>query len=282
MNKKKNAKEQKETLLAFIPVLHKGYIDLFKKYPYKLYIFDYSIINQYTSLTRDLRVIDPLELKKAIEGLDIFKEVHILEKEDFKKIKGNDLILPDEDISHKIVDEHFKSKNVRYEKVFLRWDKIITTTEHVVPEYRKKVKSKEKREIIKKAFNEAEKSSDWWRRIGAVLVKGNKILIISHNRHLPTDYHLYQNGDPRSNFNAGERLDIYTSIHGESDIIAKAAKRGISLEGTDIYVTTFPCSNCARLIGESGIKRVYYSEGYSRLDAEDIFRAYGVDIFLVE
>ena len=112
-------------------------------------------------------------------------------------------------------------------------------------------------------------------------MKNKKVILRSHNRHLPTDYHLSTLGDPRSNFDKGERLDIYTSIHGESDLVAKAASKGISLKGTSIYVSTFPCSNCARLLAEAGVKKVFYEKGYSRLDAENVLNAYGVEIILV-
>ncbi|MDQ5893226.1 MAG: dCMP deaminase [Patescibacteria group bacterium] len=275
-------KKKEKILLAFIPVLHKGYIDLFTKYPNKLYIFGQSIINEYVFLTRDLRTINPILLKQAIEGMGIFKEVVVLEKSNLSEIKNEALIMPDEVVSHDFASKKLNAKNVTFEKVFLRWDRFISKNDDVIPEGRLRVKDKKSRDMIKKAFVEAEKSSDWWRRIGAVLTKKGKVVLVSHNRHLPTDYHMHQNGDPRSNFNAGERIDIYTSIHGEADIIAKAARQGISLEGTEVYVTTFPCSNCARLIGESGIKKVFYSKGYSRLDSEDVLKAYDVEIYLVE
>jgi dCMP deaminase len=60
------------------------------------------------------------------------------------------------------------------------------------------------------------------------------------------------------------------------------AKEGVSLKEGSIYVTTFPCSNCARLLCEAGIKKVFYKNGYSRLDAESIFKFYGVEIVLVK
>ena len=213
--------------------------------------------------------------------MGIFKEVVVLEKSNLSEIKNKALIMPDEVVSHDFAKK-IKSKDVSFEKVFLRWDKFISKNDDVIPEGRLRVSDKKSREMLEKAFEQAEKSSDWWRRIGAVLVKNGRVAIVSHNRHLPTDYHMHQNGDPRSNFNAGERIDIYTSIHGESDVIAKAARKGLSLKGTSLYVTTFPCSNCARLIGESGIKKVFYSKGYSRLDSEDVLRAYDVEVYLVE
>jgi dCMP deaminase len=132
------------------------------------------------------------------------------------------------------------------------------------------------------ADKESELSSDWWRQIGAVFVKEGKVLYKAHNHHLPSDFHLGTFGDPRSNFDKGEKPEIYTSIHSEANIVAMGAKEGVSLKGGSIYVTTFPCSNCARLLCEAGVKKVFYKNGYSRLDAENIFKSYGVEIVLVK
>ena len=60
--------------------------------------------------------------------------------------------------------------------------------------------------------------------------------------------------------------------------IAKAAQMGVSLEGSTIYVTTFPCPVCAKLIVYSGIERVVFSEGYAILDAQDILNSYSITI----
>jgi dCMP deaminase len=44
--------------------------------------------------------------------------------------------------------------------------------------------------------------------------------------------------------------------------IAQAAKNGIMIEGADLYVTARPCWNCFRVIANTGMKNVYYSEEY--------------------
>ena len=132
------------------------------------------------------------------------------------------------------------------------------------------------------AFSETEKSSDWWRQIAAIAVKDKKVLLKAHNHHMPTDFHLSVNGDPRSNFDAGQHGEIYTSIHAEAEVVAKAAEQGLSLKGVSLYSTTFPCPNCARLIAQTGIKKVYYSRGYSLLDAERILEHFGIEIILVQ
>ncbi|NCS97095.1 MAG: deoxycytidylate deaminase, partial [Candidatus Pacebacteria bacterium] len=82
--------------------------------------------------------------------------------------------------------------------------------------------------------------------------------------------------DPRNSFHKGEHIELSTAIHAEAALIADAAKKGISLEGTQLYVTTFPCPACAKLIACSGITKLYFSEGYSMLDGEKILNDAGV------
>ena len=48
------------------------------------------------------------------------------------------------------------------------------------------------------------------------------------------------------------------AIHSEVDAICNAASEGVKLQGATIYVSRYPCENCARAIAESGIKRVVY------------------------
>ena len=48
------------------------------------------------------------------------------------------------------------------------------------------------------------------------------------------------------------------------------------------FVSTFPCPVCAKSIAVAGIKKVYYCQGYSLLDAEDILRPYGVELIFVK
>lgn len=272
-------------LIAFVPVLHKGYLELFKQYPDELGILDLDVIADYTSLIRDLRLIDPHELKLAIEGLRIFPRVRVLSKADLATLGASsmNIVMPDEDVSRDLAAKYFGDR-VTFASVGIRqrWDHKFVNEENSVAPHRVISKAAADIEFMQTAVAEAEKSQDWWRQIGAVLVKDGKVVYKNWNRHLPSDFHLAYNGDPRSNFDRGQRLDIYTSVHAEAGIIAKAAKAGLALEGTSIYTSTFPCPNCARLIGEAGIKKVYYQKGYSLLDGENILNVYGVEIVLVE
>jgi dCMP deaminase len=51
-------------------------------------------------------------------------------------------------------------------------------------------------------------------------------------------------------------------LHAESNALAKLAKSNDSGDGADLFVTHAPCIHCAKLIYQSGIRRVYYSENY--------------------
>ncbi len=54
------------------------------------------------------------------------------------------------------------------------------------------------------------------------------------------------------------------SVHGEMEAILSANRQGKSVRGQNLYVTTFPCHNCAKHIVGSGVKRVVYVEPYSK------------------
>jgi deoxycytidylate deaminase len=137
-------------------------------------------------------------------------------------------------------------------------------------------------ELLGRAYREAELSSDWWRQVGAVIVREGKIICAAHNAHMPSEHTPYIVGDPRSSFDAGERIDLSSALHGEVGAIAIAAKRGIPLLGADIYVTTFPCTNCARAIAGAGFSRVFYAEGYSQIEGEEVLRSRGIEIVRVQ
>jgi len=51
-------------------------------------------------------------------------------------------------------------------------------------------------------------------------------------------------------------------IHAEQNAISQCAKYGINTNNTNLFVTTLPCLDCARLIIASGIKRIYYINDY--------------------
>lgn len=70
-----------------------------------------------------------------------------------------------------------------------------------------------------------------------------------------------------------EILDITEfgrAVHAEMDALLTCARTGVSLKGSILYVTTFPCHNCTRHIIAAGIQRVVYIEPYAKSRAEEL------------
>lgn len=89
--------------------------------------------------------------------------------------------------------------------------------------------------------------------VGCAVVKDNRIVSTGYNGHLP--------GTPHDTIVRDGHEQM--TIHAETNAIADAAKRGISLDGSSIYVTHMPCLNCAKVLIASGIKQIYYAEHYN-------------------
>lgn len=60
------------------------------------------------------------------------------------------------------------------------------------------------------------------------------------------------------------------AVHAEMSAIMQASRVGISLKGSVLYCTTFPCHNCAKHIISTGIERVIFVEPYPKSQAENL------------
>ncbi len=107
------------------------------------------------------------------------------------------------------------------------------------------------------------------------------MVLRSYNMGVPDDNTPYQLGSIRDLFKAGERQEMSPTIHAEQAIVSEAAKRGIKLLGTSLYLTHYPCPLCAKLIAYSGIKKLYFSEGASNLDGGKVMESFDIKIFRI-
>jgi len=272
------------TVVAYIPALHKGYIDFFKKYSGDLFILGRDLVLEQPRMDRDIRAMDPEDVATVVKALNIFNSVKVLTKDTLSLLEGKkNIVMPDEDVSRIFVETYLKEKEITYIPVFLRWDKhtALKTNNPTNPDRKISTDDFDK-EMMGKAYELTKKSSDWWRNIGALVTKNGEIVLTGYNHPLPNDQIHNILGDPRSNFDYGVSFELSKFLHAEAAIIAEAAKKGISLEGTTLYVTTFPCPVCAKSVATAGIKKVYYQEGYSLLDAEDILKSFNVEIVQVQ
>lgn len=65
-------------------------------------------------------------------------------------------------------------------------------------------------------------------------------------------------------------------LHAESNLVAKAAREGISLKGSTVVVSLSPCIQCAKQLYQSGVERVVYKEDYRDPSGVKYLKAHGV------
>lgn len=111
------------------------------------------------------------------------------------------------------------------------------------------------------------------RQVGALIVKDRMIISDGYN------------GTPSGFENICEDENGVTKpyvLHAEANAITKVAKSGNSSEGATLYVTASPCIECAKLIIQSGIKRLVYRDEYRLTDGVDLLRKAGVTVEKVD
>ncbi len=115
----------------------------------------------------------------------------------------------------------------------------------------------------------AENSYCQRRKVGALVVKDKMIISDGYN------------GTPSGFPNVCESEDNTTFpyvLHAEANAITKLARSSNNSDGSTLYVTAAPCIECAKLIIQSGIKRVVYAEKYRLEDGIALLRKAGVEV----
>jgi len=274
----------KKIIILYMPVLHAGYLKFLKKYKNAdtLYILGPKLTREFTFLEKEIRQVDPVVMKKVIESTGIFRKVEILTHDLIKKLRHLSIITANENITLRVVKKYFPGSKLTVDTIFLRWDEKNIHTKKPA-EYDRISDDPFDREMILIAEKEAEKGSCWWRRVGAVLVKNEKIVLMAHNQHMPSEHTPYVIGDPRDFVKAGTSSEIATAIHCEQQIIAMAAKEtGIGMEGALLYVTDFPCPMCAKEIAHTGIRKCFFKKGHASLNGVEILKAKKIELILVK
>ena len=119
----------------------------------------------------------------------------------------------------------------------------------------------------------AENSYCTRRKVGALVVKENMIISDGYN------------GTPTGFENICEDQENNSKpyvLHAEANAITKLARSANNCDGATMYVTASPCIECAKLIIQSGISRVVYTEKYRLTDGIDLLERAGVNVEYLE
>lgn len=272
----------REFFLAYVPVINRRYWELADEFRGAMGVLGRDILVGFLHLAREVRALKPEQAAELL-GCLLVNEVTISDLIEETSL-GLKLVMPDEDVSRAVAEAYLPDVVVEFRPIWLRWDRQNALSEQSVPDGLVITQNQFLQGVAENAYREATRSSDWWRQVGATLLIDGHALLTAYNHHLPTPWSPDVNGDPRFNFSWDDRegSECFTAIHAEAALLARAARRGIPTERAEVFVTTFPCQNCARLLVEAGIKRVYYCEGYSRADAWEILRFAEVEVVLVQ
>jgi dCMP deaminase len=117
--------------------------------------------------------------------------------------------------------------------------------------------------------------------VGCIVVKDDRVISMGYNG-MPSGWDnncedVVQHSDDTATLKTKPEV-----LHAETTAIAKLARSGDSGLGADLFVTHSPCLDCAKLIYQSGISRVWYGVEYRSSDGPDFLRKSGVEVIQLD
>jgi dCMP deaminase len=270
-------------IIGTFAIIHRGYLDILDKYKdADIFILSDDLARELYKLEIDLRKMPITKVKQLLESLN--RQVNILDKNNLEEIKKTaTIVIIDDDVTEELRKKHLtKHPDLIIENGFFYHpaDSVYQTETSInlIKNY-----SEQDVQFLKQALVLAAESGCFWRQVAAIIVKNKEILYSAYNQMLPNKDECYKIGCIRDNLKPGEKTaELCSALHSEANCIAQAAKDGTSLEDASIYVTTFPCPMCAKLIAQAGIKKCFYNTGWANFDGERIMQAAGVEIIKID
>jgi dCMP deaminase len=268
---------ERVNLIAYIPVLNNRHLDWFAKHSGAMLY----LIPQELAVTLDHRqawnvgAMPTRQMQTMIKSLEVLDDVWIFDDACTPR-EGSTFLFADDDICRAFAAGFGSGVKCEFESTWARYDMFAVKRLSPIMDV-PQTADDEHRMYMRHCKSLAKISPDWWRQVGACLVVEGDIHASACNRHFPTDYVTDIMGDPRLNVDAGQ-VGKYVSFHSEKAVIAIAAREGISTKGASLYVSVFPCEDCARAIVLTGITHLFFEEGYSALDALEVLQSAGVQI----
>ena len=129
---------------------------------------------------------------------------------------------------------------------------------------------------LKMAGEWAQLSKARRRKVGCIIVRDGMIISDGYNG-TPSGFD--NNCEFETRFGLETKGEV---LHSESNGLMKLARSTQTSEGSTVYVTLSPCFDCAKLIIQSGIQRVVYSEQYRDTSGIDLLRKAGIIVDCVD
>ena len=120
----------------------------------------------------------------------------------------------------------------------------------------------------------------WWKNVGALLAFNGAILLAAFNSSRGVDLAEYLEGD-LCGLELGQCVGSLEVMCPEAMIVGTAASGRTIMQGTDLFVQSFPCLPCACLCARTRIKRLFYRDGRPNAPEIEAFLSEGVEIFKI-
>ncbi|MGD9105752.1 MAG: cytidine/deoxycytidylate deaminase family protein [Desulfobacterales bacterium] len=129
-------------------------------------------------------------------------------------------------------------------------------------------------------FLVAKRSTCLRRAVGALIVKDKRILSTGYNGAPTGLKHCLEIGCLREKLNvpSGEKHELCRGIHAEQNAIIQAAYHGVCIKDATLFCTNIPCSICAKMIINAGIKQICYHSGYADAMSKEMLTEAGIDL----
>ncbi|GAB4073384.1 ComE operon protein 2 [Barrientosiimonas marina] len=112
--------------------------------------------------------------------------------------------------------------------------------------------------------------------VGATIVRDKRIIAGGYNGSVSGDVHCIDEGCYMIDGHCAR------TIHAEANALLQCAKFGVPTDGSEIYVTHFPCLQCCKQLIQAGIKKIYYAEDYNNHSyAMELLKKAGVETYNV-
>ena len=133
-------------------------------------------------------------------------------------------------------------------------------------------------------FLVAKRSTCLRRAVGALIVKDKRILSTGYNGAPTGIKHCIETGCIREKLNvaSGENHELCRGIHAEQNAIIQAAYHGASIKNATLFCTNLPCSICAKMIINAGIKKICYNSGYADSMSEEMLNEAGINLIKID
>jgi dCMP deaminase len=114
-------------------------------------------------------------------------------------------------------------------------------------------------------------------QVGAIIMRDNRVISTGYNGNVSGEKHCDHQWDSPDLREQGCR----TAIHAEANAIIFAARHGVAVEGADLWTTHQPCLNCANLIINAGISRVFFRNSYRLIEGMLALQRARVEVFMI-